>query len=127
MLEDWVDSGGRIREAAIDLQGTSVDRELLRSKPSDCLAGAAVAVGAIAFCDIPDQFSAPPAEPYESVVVYAPEHGNMAHSEIQFWRAGATTASRPKSNLIKSQIKEAILKRMRIVCRREELPGNHRP
>jgi hypothetical protein len=76
LLEDWIDANGRVRAAAIDLQGTSVDRGLFIGEPSDCLAGAAahfVAVGAITFCDIPDQFNAPPAKPYESVVVYDPE------------------------------------------------------
>ncbi len=118
---DWIDTAGHVRPAAIDLQGTSVDRGLFISDPSDCLAGAAagfVAVGAITFCEIPDRFDAPPAEPYESVVVYAPEHGNVAHSEIQFWRVGDTGPSKPKSNLLKSQIRGRIAEHMRVVHRR---------
>jgi hypothetical protein len=121
LLGDWIDTDGRIREAAIDLQGTSVDRGLFRGQPSDCLVGAEarfVAIGGITFDDIPDQFNAPPAKPYDSVVVYKPEHGNVAHSEIQFWQVGATEPSKPKSNLIKSQIKETLLKRMLVVYRR---------
>ena len=129
LLEDWIDTGGRVRDAAIDLQGTSVDRGLFRGEPSDCLADAPahfVAVGAITFRDVPDQFAAPPATPYESVVAYAPEHGNVAHSEIQFWQVGATAASKPRSNLIKSQIREEIAKRMRVVYRRDESPPGDR-
>ena len=66
LREDWIDLNGCVRDAAIDLQGTSVDRGRFRSDPSDCVADAAphfVAVGAISFGDIPDQFDAPPAKP----------------------------------------------------------------
>lgn len=62
---DWIGVDGRANAEAIDLQGTSVDRGLFAGEPADCLTrGAAhfVAVGAIMFDDIPDQFSAPPAK-----------------------------------------------------------------
>lgn len=120
LREDWIDANGRVRDAAIDLQGTSVDRGLFISEPSVCLAGADahfVAVGAITFGDIPDQFDAPPAKPYKSVVVYKPENGNEAHTEIQFWQVGDTEASRPKSNLLKSKIRGALAERMRLAHR----------
>jgi hypothetical protein len=121
LYEKWIDAGGRVRDAAIDLQGTSVDRGLFAGEPSDRLARGdadVVAVGAIAFGDIPSQFDAPPAKPYESVVVYKPENGNDAHSEIQFWRAGESEPSKPQSKPIKAQIREQLAARMRVVCRR---------
>lgn len=121
LYEKWIDAGGRVRDAAIDLHGTSVYRDLFAGKPSDCLARGdadVVAVGAITFGDIPDRFDAPPAKPYETVVVYKPEHGNEAHSEIQFWRLGDSEPSKPQSNPIKAQIREQLTARMRAVCRR---------
>jgi len=121
LREDWIDNSGRVIDAAVDLEGTSVDRSRFRDDPSDCLLDAAmhfVAVGAITFGDIPDQFDAPSAKPYESVVVYMRENGNDAHSEIQFWQAGDTKASKPNSKVLKSRIREALAQRMRIVHRR---------
>jgi len=118
---DWIDSHGRVRDAAIDLLGTSVDRGLFGG-PQECLARAGadiVAVGAIAFGDIPSRFDAPPAASYESVVVYEPEHGNDAHSEIQFWRAGDSGPTKPKSNPMKAQIREQLAARL-VVHRRED-------
>jgi hypothetical protein len=118
---DWIGVNGYANEEAIDLRGTSVDRELFVNEPPDCLSRAAshfVAVAAITFGDIPNQFDAPPATPYESVVVYRPENGNDAHSEIQFWQVGDTEASKPKSNALKSRIRERLAERMRIAHRR---------
>ncbi|HEU4731677.1 MAG TPA: hypothetical protein VFT22_27465 [Kofleriaceae bacterium] len=118
---DWIGADGCATAEAIDLQGTSVDRGLFAGAPPNCLTRAAphfVAVGAIVFGDIPDQFHASSAKPYESVVVYKPENGNEAHSEIQFWRAGDTGPSKPQSNLLKSQIRGMLAERMRVAHRR---------
>lgn len=128
LYEKWIDAGGRVRDAAIDLQATSVDRSLIAGEPSDSLARADadyVAAATIAFADIPSRFEAPPENPkakpptpYDSVVVHKPENGNDAHSEIQFWRVGDSEASKPQSKPIKAQIREQLAARLRVVCRR---------
>jgi hypothetical protein len=121
LRDDWIDTDGNPSEDAIDLQGTSVDRGLFVSAPPECLTRVKahfVAVGVIAFGDIPDRFDAPPAKPYESVVVYKPENGNDAHSEIQFWRPGGTKASEPGSDAMRSKIKGDLAERMQLVYRR---------
>lgn len=121
LREGWIGIDGRVRTAVIDLQGTSVDRGLLAGEPSDCLArGDAddVGVGAIAFGDIPARFEAPPADPYESVVVYDPRGDNDPHSEIRFHRPGDAKASKPKSDAMKSKIRGDLAERMRVVYRR---------
>lgn len=126
---DWIDSNGQVSEDAIDLMGTSVDRGLYVREPQACLTGVGehiTAVAAIAFGAVPDrfeappstQFGAPPPKPYESVVVYKPESGNIAHSEIRFCRPGATESSKIKSDPMKSLIRGLLAERMRLVYRR---------
>jgi hypothetical protein len=130
LRKDWIDDHGRITEDAVDLLGTSVDREAIARDPESCWVRASsdvVAIGAITFSEIPDRFEGPPVKPpanppapYESVVKYLPENGNDAHSEIQFRRQGETEKSKPQSKAIKSEIRDRLAKLMRVVCRRSE-------
>lgn len=130
LRKDWIDGNGEITEDAVDLLGTSVDREAVAKVPEYCWARASsdvVAIGVIVFSEIPDCFSGgpvkPPAKPpvpYESVVEYIPENGNDAHSEIQFWRKGGTEQSKPSSKAIRSEIRDSLVKLMRVACRRSE-------
>lgn len=120
LYQGWVGPGGRVRDAAIDLQGTSVDRSLFAGEASQWLAltdADVVALGAITFGELPSEFNAPRATSYETVVVYKPEHGNKAHSEIQFWRVGESEPSKPSSNPIKAQIREQLVARFRVLPR----------
>ena len=119
LRKDWIGEDGCATEEAIDLEGTSVDRDRF-STPADSLARAAAhfaAVGAIVFGGVPGPFDAPPAKSYESVVVYKPSEG-IAHSEIQFWRVGDDGPSKPKGNPIKSAIRGAFAGRIRVAGRR---------
>jgi hypothetical protein len=123
LRDDWIDVNGLVTGDAIDLQATSVDRGRFVADPVQCLTDAKahfVAVGAVAFRDIPDQFDAPPAQPYESVVVYDPDPriDNDPHSEIRFHRPGAAKASRPVGEAMKSEIRDRLVERLRVVYRR---------
>lgn len=126
--KDWIDDDGEATEEAVDLLGTSVDRETFARDPEARLTSAPpdiVAVSVIVFGDIPVRFEAPPVKPpakpptpYESIVEYCPENGNDAHSEIQFWRVGDTEKSKPKSSALKSEIRGRLVERMRVIHRR---------
>ena len=123
LSDDWIDVNGLVTGDAIDLQATSVDRGLFVTDPAECLTGDKAhftRVAVIKFCDIPDRFESPPAQPYESVVVYDPDPAidRDPHSEIRFHRPGAAKATKPSSDTMKSEIKDRLAERLQVVYRR---------
>lgn len=95
---------------AIDLLGTSVDREMFRDSPDACLPAQPsklVAVASVVFGALPENIQNPnsPDGLRDVVVVYLPENGNMAHSEIRTCLSECTENNKPGSKAFKAHIK----------------------
>tara|TARA_R110002073_G_scaffold329479_2_gene511967 strand:+ start:11087 stop:11464 length:378 start_codon:yes stop_codon:yes gene_type:complete len=100
---------------AIDLEGTSVDRGKFRASAEEALAFANdarfIAVAVCAFQDLPPSLANEAnTATREIVVVYKPENGNQAHSEVRICQPGETINKKPKSKqkAYKAYLKERL-------------------
>lgn len=123
LLDSWVGADGSVLPEAIELPTCSFIRELVALTPAGAMALARpgdVALGEIAFANIPDRFSHT-ASPnvFDVVVVHCPEGGNDAHSEIRLRKVGVAGYQKNLgSKLFVAEMRDKIAARMSVAYRR---------
>jgi hypothetical protein len=119
--QGWTD-GDQITVDAIDLAGSSCNRERLAPDPASAIdplrRPRENGVAAIAVQDAHGHVERDEGEPWEFYPQHLPEPENSAHCEIRVHRKGSANATdRIKSQEQKRKVKDEIAKRMRIVLR----------
>jgi hypothetical protein len=119
LRSEWV-FGGRVTADAIDLQGTSVDRDHL-STAEEAFARrreGETGLAAIEYQKAQQEFKHedPKVAPFYTEVLPLPENGNPAHCEIRPRQRGKSYPVRkPGSSTLKARIKDALADNMEVV------------
>jgi hypothetical protein len=116
LLSEWID-GEQVLPDAIDLEGTSVNRDKYNPDRMAVIKGPFVGVASVRICDFPAPLDRHNAPAYRFEAFDCPEPGNQAHAEIRPVRQGLGWNENHKIALgNKRLLKESLAAKMRVLA-----------